>query len=596
MSPNKNKKNRPTDSTLSSVLTRNSIRQMAGSVYFGRGDDYFKSGLVGGLVDFDGRITAKVNGTYQYEVNLWVEEGELAHSCTCPLGEDEEFCKHCVATGLEWINQQNDQNNEDGKSTKGKVNFEDVKDYLLTQDKQALVETILDQARSDDRLRLLLLSRTARASIKGVDLDTFRAVIDNALEFDDYTDDYSRFDYTEGIDETIDAVEDMLGEGHAAEVVDLAEYALAAIEGALTHVDDSGGYIWDLLDRLQEVHFEACEKAMPDPEELAERLFHMELNSYWDVFSNAVENYSEVLGHKGVTVYRQLTEKQWESLQQIKPGGRRHSSNVGQRYRITNMMESLARQTGDIEELVKVKSRDLSKPYYFQQIAEIYKEARKFDKALDWAERGVKAFPKKTDSKLLEFIADEYHRAKRHDEALNQIWAIFTNSPMLEKYKLLKSHADKIGAWPEWREKAISLIRKKSEKNKVVKEKNRWDWSRPDNSDLVEIFLWEKDVEAAWHTAQTDVCRKDLWLELAKKREKFFPEDAIKVYRTFIEPTIEQKDKPAYKEAVGYIKIVSALMNRMDRKDEFLKYLESIKTAHKRKRNFIKLLESARFS
>jgi uncharacterized Zn finger protein len=39
---------------------------------------------------------AKVQGTRPYRVELWIEEGDLEYSCTCPVGADGEFCKHCV--------------------------------------------------------------------------------------------------------------------------------------------------------------------------------------------------------------------------------------------------------------------------------------------------------------------------------------------------------------------------------------------------------------------------------------------------------------------------------------------------------------------
>ena len=44
---------------------------------------------------------------------------------------------------------------------------------------------------------------------------------------------------------------------------------------------------------------------------------------------------------------------------------------------------------------------DLSSPYASLQIAETYKQARKHDLALEWAERGVKAFPERFVEMLL---------------------------------------------------------------------------------------------------------------------------------------------------------------------------------------------------
>ena len=41
--------------------------------------------------------------------------------------------------------------------------------------------------------------------------------------------------------------------------------------------------------------------------------------------------------------------------------------------RITHIMETLARRTGDLEAIIAVKARDLSSPYAFLQIAETYR-------------------------------------------------------------------------------------------------------------------------------------------------------------------------------------------------------------------------------
>jgi hypothetical protein len=78
-------------------------------------------------------------------------------------------------------------------------------------------------------------------------------------------------------------------------------------------------------------------------------------------------------------------------------------------------METLAKQSGDFEALVAVKSRDLSLPFGFLEIAQIYKAAANDQAALEWAERGARAFPVHTDGRLREFLIDEYHRRGRHD-------------------------------------------------------------------------------------------------------------------------------------------------------------------------------------
>ena len=96
-------------------------------------------------------------------------------------------------------------------------------------------------------------------------------------------------------------------------------------------------------------------------------------------------------------------------------------------------MESLAQASGDIEQLVAVMSRDLSSAYSYWKIAEVYREARQHDNALLWAEKGLKTFPDHTDGRLREFAAEEYHRRRRHDDAMKLVWAEFSERPSSSK-------------------------------------------------------------------------------------------------------------------------------------------------------------------
>ncbi|MBF0456058.1 MAG: SWIM zinc finger family protein [Magnetococcales bacterium] len=95
------KKNQP--NLLEKALTTATMMELAGNRYYWRGNEYFQDGAVASLKENDGVITGKVQGTRTYKVQLWVEDDELEHECSCPLGEDDEFCKHCVAVGLAWL-------------------------------------------------------------------------------------------------------------------------------------------------------------------------------------------------------------------------------------------------------------------------------------------------------------------------------------------------------------------------------------------------------------------------------------------------------------------------------------------------------------
>lgn len=211
-------------SPFTSFLERRALSRMAGARSFERGEDYFDGNRVKALIEHDRTITANVQGSRSYRVKLWIEDEDLDYSCTCPVGADGEFCKHCVAVGLAWL--EGDQRRRSGKSDEpAAVSMEDVRGYLLGQDKKALVDMLLECAVDDDRLRQRLFLKAAKTSSKALNLITYQKTIDNAVEIDGFVDYRSAYDYAHGIEEVIDSVEELLKEGHAAEVISLAEYA-----------------------------------------------------------------------------------------------------------------------------------------------------------------------------------------------------------------------------------------------------------------------------------------------------------------------------------------------------------------------------------
>lgn len=83
-------------------LSDGSLRELAGSAVFARGQAYFAQGKALLVRDGGGHTTWEVRGTRIYTVELYFEDGGLHVDCTCPYADDEGFCKHMVAAGLAW--------------------------------------------------------------------------------------------------------------------------------------------------------------------------------------------------------------------------------------------------------------------------------------------------------------------------------------------------------------------------------------------------------------------------------------------------------------------------------------------------------------
>ncbi len=254
-------------------------------------------------------------------------------------------------------------------------------------------------------------------------------------------------------------------------------------------------------------------------------------------------------------------------------------------------MESLACAEGDLEALIAIKRRDLSSPYRYLDIAQSYSQAGEDEEALRWAEDGLAAFPERRDSRLQLFAANEYHRHGRHDEAMALIWGMFADSPCLSSYEQLKGHAERRGDWADWRARALSHLRETRPRTGPDASDSGWPrGSYVPRSELVDVFLWEGDAEAAWEEAGAHGCSDRQWLELAAAREDEHPEDAIPIYQAEIQRLVELTKNDAYSEATRLLRKVRKLAEGLAWAEEFDEFVAQLKAEYKRKRNFMKML------
>jgi uncharacterized Zn finger protein len=548
-------------------------------------------------------LAATVTGTSQYRVRIWAEEGELNFSCTCPVGETEEFCKHCVAAGLVWLGGATASEGAIGGSGPDQPEV-DLRGYLLSSSKETLVELLMERAAEDELFGGRLALQAAKAAAVPADLEPYRQAIEAAIVVDDFVHYRSMYDYQRNVTAAIRSIEEILEGGLASEVIGLCEYALECVEDAIGRVDDSDGYMGEIKKELVELHHRACQLARPDPEELAVRLFDWAIHSEWETFLDGADRYADVLGDVGLLRYRSLAQQVWDQVptRQGSEQGFHSSSN----FRITYIMETLAKVAGSVDELVAIKARDLTYAYHYVEIVELLADAGRTDEALAWAERGIAAFPDGTDVRLRDVAARELHRVGRDDEAMSLVWAEFEDRPTSKSYELLHRHATAAGAWSEWRVRALDLMRQAEAQAQSARSAGETSSSRkgsgtwkpprgydgyPESSELVSVFLGENDTEAAWAQAKSGGCSPRLWMQLAKLRQDEHPADAIPIYQEEVEGAIGAKDNRGYREAVDTMIRVRTLMARAGREEDFPAYAAQVRAIHKAKRNLMKLFD-----
>src|SRR5205807_6710729 len=119
------------------------VRALAGDLWFARGEAYFQEGRVRDLTERHGKLSAIVSGTEDYRVRLWVEGDDLCYSCNCPLGDDEQFCKHCVAVALAWL--QTSKEEKDFPIQRRESPENDLRVFLEQQEKDSLIAMLLHE-------------------------------------------------------------------------------------------------------------------------------------------------------------------------------------------------------------------------------------------------------------------------------------------------------------------------------------------------------------------------------------------------------------------------------------------------------------------
>ncbi len=560
---------------------------MADHRSFERGLLYAANGRVGKRTMTTSSVKAKVRGSSSYQVRLSLDDDDgPAHDCSCPVGQEGKFCKHAVAVALVVTDAVADPTQQ----AEAVIN---VRGYLEGLDHRALVDLLVERAADDDMFDARLRMEAARATGGLPQLGVFRHAIDEVFMVHDYVGYREMYDYASNINAVLDSLQDLLEDGHAETVVALAEHAIDRAEDAVGSVDDSDGWMSGIAERLQELHLAACTALQPDSATLARTLFDRERHSGdLEVFYGAASAYAEVLGAEGLAEYGRLAQAEWDALPPLGPKDEERSWS-SRRFRITQIMQTLAELTGDVDTVVEVLARDQSSAYQFVRIAEVLREAKRYDDALVWTEKGL-ALHGGSDSRLVEVAAEEFHRTGRGEDAVRVTWEAFVEAPGLRTYRQLAEHAQRADLWPAWHDKALDLLTTRIDQGKRKPARGRatrWPAPGPDSSTLVEVLLFDGDVERAWVEASTAGCRRDLWLELARRREGEHPLEAIPIWQAEVERSIDAKNNQAYAQAVELIVRVGELMSEAGREADFTPYVAKLRAIHKPKRNLMKLFD-----
>ncbi|MER6619712.1 hypothetical protein [Streptomyces sp. NPDC000931] len=551
-------------------LTEANLKTLAGGRSFERALGYLDA--VSGVEVGDGWITARVHGTERYEVELSLDgPGGLSGACDCPYGLEGNFCKHLVALGLTVLARPESLPRQ-RKAARERA--QDLDGWLSALSKSELLALLREQADGDRQLRRRLELRAASA--RG-DLTAVRSRIRDLLDIGPF----AQYGYVEYADarayadqagQAVSAIGALTGSGRAADAITLAREAMRLLAEAAESVDDSDGRLGRIGADLAGAHLDACRAARPDPEELARWLVGHVLGDTDDGLTDIDPlDYDDVLGEEGMVVLRKLAAEAW----------RRNRRGWAEKY----LMERLAKAGGDVDAVIAVHAADLTPSGHTHLvIARELEAARRFDEALEWAERGIRDARELSavDTALVDHLCDRYARAGRIADAVAVRRDHFGARRSLLAYQQLRAAARTADSWPAEREAALTLLRADAERSRQ---------SRYDGPVLVDALLDDKDVDAAWQAATETGAHDRQWLTLADRSRAARPADALGVYLRLVEPLTKETGNPVYERLVGLLLSIRDCHRRLGTEDEFAAYVTALRVAQRRKRNLMRLMD-----
>ncbi|GIF43001.1 SWIM zinc finger family protein [Actinoplanes xinjiangensis] len=527
------------------------LRRLAGSKSYERGAEYVDA--VGTVDELPDGVVATVEGTESYVVRL-VDRRGLRGECSCPWGEDGNFCKHCVAVGLSLLAAGPVRSG--GGARRGPV---DLRAYLEAVDRSALVDLVVELAADDPALYRKLSLRAATHG--GPDVKELRRLV-GGLRARGFLSYGRSFEYARKAADVLDAL-DSVAAAHPAEIGPLYLTAIQNITRTTEQADDSSGSIGDVLDRAVSGYAATCRAAPPDPVKLATWLVDFQVNGpgWPDI---PIADFAEALGPAGLTAYRdRLAQAPADPAGTI-------------RHLREDYLKVIAKDT---DALVALYAEDLPQAYRYQQIAGVLRAAGRPAEAIAWLRRGLTEADH-PDSRIDEMLADLLTETEEFAEAAGIRWGLFSRRPGTASHRALLDAAERAGTLAGTAERADAFLHDRARAGGYAADP------------LIEILSASGDDDAAWSAGIEYRCGPGIMWRLAVERARAHPADAIPFFARQAENEIDKKTKKGYAEAARLLTELRTLHERAG-SDGFPAYLAELRHTHRNKPTLMATLTGA---
>ncbi|MCZ6828886.1 MAG: hypothetical protein O7F73_04755 [Gammaproteobacteria bacterium] len=565
-------------------ITDEKLIALAGEGAFERGLGYFEQGRVENWRKKGNTITAQVSGSELYQVTLTHTRQRLEGYCDCPASESFDFCKHCVATAL----QYREDNSRQAKLEDGSAE-QRIEAHLNTFSKQELSQQLLELILDDPEQRQQW-SIKADVALNKMDAKQIKKRITAAIPYNKQLYRYAQVrNYFKQVGPVVELLEQQLLQLEAGSGLQLVEYALLRIQRALESIDDSGGFRLDVVAQLQNLHHAVLWRLDWDKSKLVAYLQALDAGPYTDMYPEFPHAYGELLGEEGMALVYNALQAEWDALPPLRPG-----AGWEQRYpysRLEHLLRQQAEEAGDTRAIIQLLQKTATEERHFLELCDLCLEVG------DWEQ-------------VERYLSDarERHRPERHpwnqeyrlerreqrllvhrgkpEQALELQWRIFQGSLAVEDYTQLLTLAAKSKATEDYGDKAKHWLRQKL----AVAEQNQFSTRYADA--LLEITMAEHNLGLALEVCEQHPVAVGLIAKLARACRDL-PEAAIPLYARLVAHEVQGGKNAAYRRGVDWMLEAQELATTEPSKRVFVETLQGVREQFKGKRNFIQFLNEA---
>lgn len=283
-----------------------------------RGRNYFYEGAVTELEQTENGYQAVVEGTEDYDVEIEVQEEEIADMfCSCPYAADGNYCKHMAAV-LYKIDEENSKGNvavdsRTERTRKEEKELEDTIDKIPEKELRSFVKRI---AKSDDEIKNLLLTAYA-LEIDTKQMNRLKQEVDQLVyrygDRSGFIDYRNAWDFTSALQNFMyEKVETLVDRGYNLQAFEIANYVFGIIGNI--DMDDSDGGTTEVAHTCYELWKDILENSSEEEKKKMFQWFTEHLNNGYviDYMEEYIEDFLMNEFHD-----RELLEIKLKSLDEI---------------------------------------------------------------------------------------------------------------------------------------------------------------------------------------------------------------------------------------------------------------------------------------